>query len=149
MLVALMSAQWELPLPQDVLLSARIGHCMKTMAGCNLMKVGCGKETVALVMRYTSFRLLLTPNNIEWKRHRRVKSLGQVVETLWPEGMELDDFDPYIWDMTRFGVMRPNLEEKGKLVGEAFPVGVGLTVGGRASHRRNSFANPSVVGLAT
>ena len=33
-LVALMSAQWELPLPQDVLLSARVGHYLSPMAGC-------------------------------------------------------------------------------------------------------------------
>jgi len=123
-LIALMSAQWKLPVPQDVLLSARLGFYIISAAGCDLLKVGCGKEKVELAKSDTSFRLLLTPNDTKWERHRRVQTLGQVAETLWPEGVELGNFHPYVWDMTRFGVMRTNLEEEGQLVGEAFPVGV-------------------------
>lgn len=122
-LVALMSARWKLPVPQDALLSAQLGFYMMPAAGCDLVKVGCDKEKVKLAKSDTSFRLLLTPNDIEWERHRRVQTLGEVAETLWP-GVELGNLYPFVWDMTRFGVMRPNLEEEGALVGEAFPVQV-------------------------
>ena len=84
-LIALMSAQWKLPVLQDVLLSARLGFYVIAAAGCYLLKVGCGKKKVELAKSDTSFRLLLTPNAITWERHRRVKTLGQVAETLWPE----------------------------------------------------------------
>jgi len=118
-LTALMSAQRKLPVPQGALLSARLGYYLNSAAGCDLVEVGCEKEKVNLAKSDTSFRLLMTPNEIKWERHRRVQTLGEVAETLWPEGIELGNFHPYVWDMTRFGLMRPNLEEEGQLVGEA------------------------------
>lgn len=116
--LALMSAQWELPVPQNILFSGETG-----VNASQLFDVGCQDEKVRVAKEIAKdFRLLVTPNDIEWTDHKQVTKFPELVEVVWGEGVKLGRHHPFLTCGTYFGVMRKHLEEEGKPVGKFVPV---------------------------
>jgi hypothetical protein len=112
LLVGLISVQWNLPVPQDILVSGELGKAEPA-----LKEIGGEDEKMAVAERAPNFVKLLTPNNLAGGKHRRLCTVEDLVNEVWvepkkqnAEDVALSRAPGYYRRVVNFGAMRDNLE---------------------------------------
>lgn len=128
--VGLMSVQWNLPVPQNMLFSGELGK-----AESALKEMGGGGEKMAVADCALNFVKVLNPNDLAGDKHRRVRTVEDLVKEVWvksgkkkQEEVELGRAPGYYRRVIHFGALRDNLEPEDGGVFKGLCFGAAVTV---------------------